>query len=178
MGRTINPYQVAATCLLFPDRVQEDRLLTILPPVASEYISATLDIIGVAALGVELHNLESKTSFKECFNRIFDPSTLGLVLWAISSLIPIRWLPLEENRRFEEATTTMHRLTREIIRDRIRDMQAEEDGEKEKVERQDLLTFMLEEDIGSGQVKWSEDDLLGHVGDVFSLRYLACYARR
>lgn len=39
-------------------------------------------------------------------------------------------------------------------------MHAEENGEKEKVDRQDLLTFMLEENIGSDQPGWSEDHLL------------------
>ncbi|KAK4213163.1 cytochrome P450 [Rhypophila decipiens] len=132
--------------------------------VAAEYTSTTLDIIGVAALGVELGSLESKTPFRDAYIHIFDPSPFGAILWGLSMFIPLRWLPLKENKLFLEATSTVRGLTSEIIRNRIRDMWLERDGLKKKVDRKDLLTFLLEEDLGgaSGQ-SWDEEELLGHM---------------
>lgn len=144
--------------------------------VASEYTSATLDIIGVAALGVELGSLESRTPFRQCFHHVFDPSPLGALLWGLDTVIPIRWLPLKENRLFLEATSTIRRLARGIVRDRMRDVALERDGLKEKVDRRDLLSFMLEEqeDAGVSGQQWDEEELLGHVSDEWYLRSL-CY---
>ncbi|KAM7194181.1 cytochrome P450 [Naviculisporaceae sp. PSN 640] len=131
--------------------------------VASEYMSATLDIIGVAALGVELGSLASNTPFKQCFRHVFDPSPLGALLWGLDTIIPIRWLPFKENRLFLEATRTIRDLTAGIIRDRRRDMWLERDGLREKVERRDLLTFMLEDEIETPGQHWDEEELLGHM---------------
>lgn len=94
---------------------------------------------------------------------MFDPSPLGALLWGLDTIIPVRWLPLEANRLFLEATSTIRRLASEIIRIRMREMCLERDGLKEKVERRDLLTFMLEEEIGAGGQQWDEEELLGHV---------------
>ncbi|CAI4213054.1 unnamed protein product [Parascedosporium putredinis] len=57
-----------------------------------------------------------------------------LALTAINSIVPIRWISVGENRRFNRAIAQLHELLRRIISERIADM------DKEKT--QGVLTFM------------------------------------
>lgn len=131
-------------------------------PVVSTYSSITLDIIGVAALGVDLQNLETPTPFHESFQRIFDPSPLGQVLLLLNAFIPVRWIPLAENRHYKKAHADFHSVSREIIRERVRELTSAGELNAAKTTRRDLLTYMVQETYATKN-PWTEEDLLGHV---------------
>ncbi|KAK3316797.1 cytochrome P450 3A5 [Apodospora peruviana] len=139
--------------------------------VASKYTSATLDVIGVAVLGVELDNLDTTTPFHECYGRIFDPGPIGQIMMGLNALVPVRWIPVKENRLYKEATHTIDREVRKVIRERMSEFEAgqQQNGGKGKTERRDLLTFMLEEDVigptasGAREEGWTEKNLLDHM---------------
>lgn len=74
--------------------------------------------------------------------------------------IPLRsWLPLKANRRFVEATNDLHRMLRQIIKQRRTDIAERERNASKTVDGKDLLTFMIEERSGT----WTDEEILGHV---------------
>ncbi|KAK0649244.1 cytochrome p450 monooxygenase [Cercophora newfieldiana] len=125
------------------------------------YTSITLDIIGVAALGVDLRNLDAPTPFHVCYSRTFDPPIFGQALMAIDIFVPIRWIPLEENRKYLSYSAEVHRMTLEIVRDRIREL-TDENGKLVATERKDLLTFLIQETY-EAENPWTEQEYLGHM---------------
>ncbi|PKS05911.1 hypothetical protein jhhlp_007742 [Lomentospora prolificans] len=133
----------------------------VINPVIPPLSRITLDVIGSTVLGTDLQSLESVTPFHEIYQTVFDPPVSGLVLTAINSIVPIRWISVGENRRFNRAIAKLHELLRGVIRERIAD------AENEKVEltgagRRDLLTRMIQESQAAGE-NWDEEDLIGHV---------------
>jgi len=126
----------------------------------SAYSSLTLDIIGIAALGVELQNLTSHSRFHECYKGVFDPPLLGQVLMAINVFVPIRWLPLEENRSFKQSNNEVRRLTREIVRQRMADFREEKPDIED---RNDILTHIIRESLAAKK-PWTEEEILNQVG--------------
>ncbi|KAK1753620.1 cytochrome P450 [Echria macrotheca] len=134
--------------------------------LVSTFSSITLDIIGIAALGVNLQNLETPTPFHESYTHVFDPPPLGQALLALNAFVPIRWIPLAENLQFERANAEIHRLVLKIVRDRTAKVLAgkEEGGEAEKEtqERRDLLTYIIEETYAT-ENPWTEEEIVGHM---------------
>jgi cytochrome P450 len=129
--------------------------------VVSTYSRLTLDIIGIAALGVNLENLDTPTSFHEYYHQMFDPPPLGQALLALNAFIPVRWIPLQENQQFRRAEGMIRKLLREIIQQRIRDI-TKRNTAADDAKSKDLLTYMLEETCAMDS-PWTEDELLGHV---------------
>src|ERR1700712_2824739 len=109
--------------------------------------SATMDIIGIVSLGVELEELASNsgTGFAELFHRLLHQSPLGQLIWVVNSFIPIRsFVPLEANRSFVRNQAELRAMLRSTIQKRIAEMN---EGKRKGVmtESRDLLTYMLEE---------------------------------
>ncbi|KAK0641982.1 cytochrome P450 [Cercophora newfieldiana] len=143
--------------------------------LVSLYSRIMLDIMGVFALGIELDNLKSigsktgnKPSFHECYHEVFEPTGLGQVLAAINGIVPIRWLPVEANRRFTQANKSVRSQLSDIIRDRIRTVEASKaagmDANTNDVE--DLLTYLVAEKyFAHGEVgdRWTEDNILNQI---------------
>jgi cytochrome P450 len=131
----------------------------------SVYSKVMLDVIGVAALGVELDSISSSSSFQECYHRVFEQSTASQIISLMSMYLPVRRvLPFEANLGFVRANAEIRRMLREIIRQRIKQMEAR-GGKATKSSAEgdrDLLTFMIDEAYVSDH-RWSEDDILGHV---------------
>lgn len=130
--------------------------------LSSLFSKATLDIIGVTTLGIELDNLggTSKMSFQECYHAILDQPAVGNVISIINMYIPLRsWLPLEANRRFVAANKQLRSQLRALIKQRRQEVR---DG---KVDGKDLMTFMMRErDSGSKNGNpWTGEDVLGHL---------------
>ena len=134
-----------------------------------------LDIMGVFALGIELENLKltggntgNKPSFHDCYHEVFEPAGLGQVLTVINGIVPVRWLPFEANRRFVQANRTVRSQLTEIIRDRIRTVEASKAAgmDARSGETDDLLTHLVTEkffaDGGDGG-PWTEDDILNQI---------------
>ena len=135
--------------------------------MVSTYSSLTLDIIGIAALGVNLENLDTPTPFHEYYHQMFDPPPLGQALAALNAFIPVQWIPLRENRRFRRAKDMIRKLLREIIQQRIRDIAKGNEAVDDSGGR-DLLTYMLQE-MRTMDAPWTEDELLGHVSQETSI---------
>ena len=133
--------------------------------VSSEFSKSTLNVIGEAALGVELDEVVascgSELSFLEIYDQIFEQTMLGQVIWMANSHWPIRrFLPfVEANVRFVRAKELLHTMIRRVIRDRVAELSAAHKASAKP--GRDLLTFMLED--SQGVVAWSEEDILGHV---------------
>src|SRR5689334_12862004 len=128
-----------------------------------------LDIMGVFALGVELDNLgsgrDTTTSFHECYHEVFEPDAVGQLLVAMNGFMPIRWLPIESNRRFLHANKVVRSQLTEIIRNRIQTIEARKEAGMDGgvTEIKDLLTFMVTEKYFSSHDRWDEDKILNQV---------------
>lgn len=99
--------------------------------------------------------------FHQIYQTCFDPSPWGQALSAIHSVVPIRWLSVGENARFNHAIGQLQGIIRDVIRQRVADVAANKvngDGG-----RRDLLTRMVQESNSMG-LNWTEEDMLGHVG--------------
>lgn len=164
--------------------------------MVSTYSRLTLDIIGITALGVDLQNLNRPSTFHECYTRVFDPPPLGQVLLLLNAFIPVRWIPLRENRLFERANDEVRRLVRDIVRERIRDFNSDNNQGKHKDKEEhwdeslekevdalaaprcrDLLSYLVEEVYSAkGATPWTEEEILGHASGIFliNLRF-NCY---
>ncbi|KAK0704317.1 cytochrome p450 monooxygenase [Lasiosphaeris hirsuta] len=132
----------------------------------STFTSLTLDIIGIAALGVELHNLEEPSRFHECYQQVFDPPAVGQALFVLDAIFPIRWMPIEANRQFRRATKELRGLVRDIVRQRVKDVTEGRKGISD-TGRQDILTYMIEQTYTT-EDPWEEEELMGHILNMLS----------
>lgn len=117
-------------------------------------------MITTTVLGVTLETLETAVPFHQIYQTVFDPTPWGQALSAIDSIVPIRWIAVGENARFNGAIAQLHFIIREVIRQRVADVAAEKAGGDGG--RKDLLTRMVQESNSMG-LNWTEDDMLGHV---------------
>ncbi|KAI2616877.1 cytochrome P450 [Hypoxylon sp. NC1633] len=139
--------------------------------VQSIFTKATLDAIGVAALGVELENLRSeelKLDFLDCYSRMLAQPPLSALISFIHTHIPIRmFIPLEANWGFIRATRGVHSMLDRCIEDRIRDLQSTDREKVGGTESRDLLTYMIEErEAQSGELTIA--DIRGHLQNFLS----------
>ncbi len=90
------------------------------------FTKATLDVIGVAALGIELDNLSvagSSMNFFECYHETLGLSGFGALLTFLNCFVPLRWLPIMANSRYLEATSGLKTMLRTVIQQRVRDLE-------------------------------------------------------
>lgn len=139
--------------------------------VVSLYSKIMLDIMGVFALGVELGNLQpadnaADNSFDECYHEIFDPDSWGQILMGLNAIFPVRWLPLEANRRFKQALHTVRSQLMAIIRDRIRTVGEWKAAgiDSDAYRGKDLLTFMVAEKYYADSDRWTPEYIMEQVG--------------
>ncbi|GAB1316901.1 Cytochrome P450 monooxygenase FUM15 [Madurella fahalii] len=137
--------------------------------LVSIYSKITLDIMGVVALGLELDDLPASTtgnmSFQACYQELFEPDSLGQMLLAINGIVPIRWLPLEANRRFIRASKTIRAQLTDIIQNRIRIVGARKAAGMDSSEgnAKDLLTYMIAEKYYADSDRWTEKEIMDQI---------------
>ncbi|KAH4004636.1 hypothetical protein HBH98_034170 [Parastagonospora nodorum] len=133
--------------------------------VVSLFSKATLDIIGLITLGKELDCFTAKPTFHECYDLIFNQSSLSAIITAVNTYIPLRsWLPLEANRSFVTANDEVKRILRQQIRLRQKEIATARTSVKKSslpISR-DVLMYLLEAPP-SRQQQWTEDELLGYL---------------
>lgn len=139
--------------------------------VQSVYTKATLDAIGVAALGVELENLRSeelKMDFLQCYFRMLAQPPLSALISFIHVHIPIRkLLPVEANWGFLRAMRGVHVMLDECIQERIAHVHSTDREKVGGTESRDLLTYMIEErQAAAGGL--SIEDIRGHLQNFLS----------
>ncbi|KAI1839710.1 hypothetical protein JX266_014078 [Neoarthrinium moseri] len=139
--------------------------------VQSIFTKATLDIIGVTTLGVELENLRTpdvKLDFLSCYNRMIEQSKWSALISFVNVQVPIRrWVPLEANRGFVRASNAVREILKECIRERMQAMLKHHDsGQRETIAR-DLSSYSIGERI-SGKSELSDEQILGHLMNFLS----------
>ncbi|KAI0179894.1 cytochrome P450 [Hypoxylon sp. FL1284] len=139
--------------------------------VQSIFGKATLDAIGVAALGMELENLRSeelKMDFLQCYFRMLAQPPVSALISFIHVNIPIRkFIPLEANWGFVRASTGVRSMLDRCIEERIREVKS---TDREKVagpESRDLLTYMIEEREANND-ELTIADIRGHLQNFLS----------
>ncbi|KAH8895974.1 cytochrome P450 [Thozetella sp. PMI_491] len=127
----------------------------------SLFIKTALDVIGVAALGVDLNNMSSQGSslnFFDNYHYLFHQPELGSLVTLLNAFVPLRWMPLEVNRKFRRAVADIRNMLQELVRERFKSGKRAGAGESGK----DILTFMLQA-MDSGDAKWTEEELVDHL---------------
>ncbi|KAI1404488.1 cytochrome P450 [Hypoxylon fuscum] len=149
------------------------------------FSKATLDIIGVTVLGVELANLKSVSvgesaegqnkkndakkqyTFHDAYEIIFAQSFIGKILFFANAFVPTRWLPLKANREFAFATSWLRNVLTELIRQRYNSVnEARRSGKFESMKRdsRDFLSYVIEESMPGGPAEGiAEENFLGHL---------------
>ncbi|KAH7067184.1 cytochrome P450 [Paraphoma chrysanthemicola] len=145
--------------------------------------SFTLDTFGVINLGVELNHLRSITfendkgknektgkkdstwTFHSAYETIFAPGPLGGILMFANAFVPVRWLPIKENRDFAGACAFLQATLKQLISERIHTVhKAIQEGTYEQAKSRDLLTFIAEEMAPGGPAEGlTQYNLLGHM---------------
>ncbi|TLD30520.1 hypothetical protein PspLS_02442 [Pyricularia sp. CBS 133598] len=132
------------------------------------YSKATIDIIGITALGLDLRNLKSsklRMDFLQCYRRMLEQSYLAALISFINIHIPIRrllWF-VRANRDFVEATQEVRNMLRTCIRERIQDVDSRK-GAEVKFQSRDLLTYMIEERLlAECKEPLTTEEILGHL---------------
>ncbi|OTA92454.1 hypothetical protein M434DRAFT_396436 [Hypoxylon sp. CO27-5] len=135
------------------------------------FTKATLDAIGVAALGIELENLRSeelKLDFLQCYFRMLAQPPLSALISFIHVHIPIRkFIPLEANWGFVRAMRGVHSMLNQCIEERIRDLKSTDREKVGGTESRDLLTYMIEEREALGE-ELTIADIRGHLQNFLS----------
>ncbi|KAK5992334.1 Cytochrome P450 monooxygenase FSL4-like protein [Cladobotryum mycophilum] len=132
--------------------------------VETTFSQCILDVIGIAIIGKELNSFRSRAaglSYEDCYRTFIYPSTLGKFIMFFNALIPLRWIPIEENRKYFEANNEMRSLVSELIRERTAEiMAAEKTGTRDG--RTDMLTKMIQANI-SENCKITDKELMDTV---------------
>ncbi|KAI1634553.1 cytochrome P450 3A5 [Biscogniauxia mediterranea] len=130
------------------------------------FSKATLNTIGLAAMGIKLENLKSPETgmdCQQCYHRMLSQSTLSALISFINVHLPIRWaLPIEANLGYVRAMRGLRSMITRHIDKRAGEIAS---GDKEKqvgFESRDLLTYMLEERESTGEILTTEH-ILGHL---------------
>ncbi|KAK7751740.1 hypothetical protein SLS62_006225 [Diatrype stigma] len=154
------------------------------------FTKATLDVMGVALFGVDLSGLNStefssgaksngqkqqqqqqqqdEMTFHEAYDGIFGQDNLGKILMFANAFIPVRWLPLDANRRYLRATKWLEEFLTRLVRERARDIRkAYAAGKYTRGEARDLLTFIVEESLPGGPAEDITQEEI--VGDLLQL---------
>lgn len=164
------------------------------------FTKATLDVMGVALFGVDLSGLSStefstgdgrkdrqsagaksdgrQMTFHEAYDGIFGQDTLGKILMFANAFVPVRWLPLEANRKYLFATKWLADVLTQLVRERTKDVRgAHASGKYVQGEARDLLTFIVEESLPGGPAEAiTEEEIVGDVSNHFTwnMRLRSC----
>ncbi|KAM0818364.1 putative Cytochrome P450 3A5 [Seiridium cardinale] len=134
--------------------------------VLSTFSKATIDVIGVSTLGIELRNLKSSKldmDFLQCYERMFNQSPLSAFISFIDAHIPVRWcLPLEASRGFLQASQEVKRMLIGCVHTRNLELATRKKDAAQEFVSRDLLTYMLEERLDR-KLELSDEDILGHL---------------
>lgn len=143
------------------------------------FTKATLDVMGVALFGVDLSGLNStqfrgtaagrqrgsEMTFHEAYDGIFGQDSLGRILMFANAFVPVRWLPLDANRKYLRATRWLGDFLTRLVRERVRDVRrADAGGKYARGEARDLLTFIVEESLPGGPAEEiTQEEIVGDV---------------
>lgn len=113
----------------------------------------TLDIIGIATLGIDLDHLRVNTSLLyEAFTTVMQPTFFGHAVNYFNSIVPIRrYLPFKECREHTRLTDALRTYIRNQIRNRHSAMIL-----PEKSDNPDALQYMMEHSDPS----WDEKEII------------------
>ena len=117
-------------------------------------------------------------TFHEAYDGIFGQDTLGKILMFANAFVPVRWLPLEANRKYLFATKWLADVLTQLVRERTKDVRgAHASGKYIQGEARDLLTFIVEESLPGGPAEAiTEEEIVGDVSDhsTWNMRLRSC----
>ena len=117
---------------------------------------ASLDIIGVAGMGQDFNALEDPdTELNATYRKVFQPTRSGAILGFMSLFLPhwfIHAIPADHNNNVVEASETIKKVCRQLIRQKEEKLRSEE-----KRTELDILSVALE----SGE--FTEDNLVNQL---------------
>lgn len=169
-------------------------------PSTETFSKFTLDIMGRITLGFDMNHLGSAAeayrqgksgnpppalppnartlsppkrdyTFHEAYMSLFGQSDFGNFLLFAHAFFPVRWLPLEANRRYLRGAGWIHDTLLALIRQRQEEVRREAHaGRYEKQNSRDMLTFLVEETLPGGPAEGlKENHFLGHVRCVLTV---------
>ena len=122
----------------------------------------SLEVMAAFVLGIDLAALPDGHLLHESYHYIFDPPPVVQLLTFIHTFVmPIRWFPLEANRKFVHSNKLLRSILAEVVHKRVKEVdraggQGVTLAEKKGAGGKDLLTFMAEQG-------WSEEAMLNQV---------------
>ena len=132
---------------------------------------AALDIIGVAGMDYDFKAIQNPdTELNATYRKVFTPSRSGRILGFLSFFLPqlvVRAIPATHNNNVAEASNTIKRIARDLIRKK----QAKLDKHEKRTEV-DILSVALE----SG--RFSEENLVNQMMTFLAAGRVPCYLSR
>ncbi|KAK0715540.1 cytochrome P450 3A5 [Lasiosphaeris hirsuta] len=118
--------------------------------VVGTYSRATIDVVGLTVLGVNLGNLVStdpKMNFLKYYERVFEPGYLGAFIMALNLAIPgvRKFIPLDANTSHIRATQEIRSMILGVVRQRIHDTGGVSEMLSLPGGSADLLSLLIEE---------------------------------
>ncbi|OIW35435.1 cytochrome P450 [Coniochaeta ligniaria NRRL 30616] len=130
--------------------------------LTSAYSQMALEITASFVLGIDLLAFPDGRILHDSYKYVFDPPAVVQLLNFIHVFVlPIRWFPLEANRKFLRLNKLLRSILRDVVAKRVEDVKKMREGETQLEQKsasggKDLLTLMAEEG-------WSEEDMLNQV---------------
>lgn len=122
-----------------------------------------LEMTASFVLGTELLAFPDGKALHESYKHVFDPPAVVQLLTFIHAFVlPVRWLPLEANRKFVRLNKLLRTILRDVVRKRVEEVRNSTEGQVtperngDRSGGKDLLTLMVEE-------AWCEEDMLNQV---------------
>ncbi len=102
-------------------------------------------------------------NFIHHYHAIFNQSPTNTLLTFLNAFIPLRWIPIELNRKHQQAVLDIRAMLRDVYRKRVIDMAATKGQHiSDRGTNTDVLTFMIQA-IQSGEAQWTEEEIVDHV---------------
>ncbi|PKY16233.1 cytochrome P450 [Rhizophagus irregularis] len=122
---------------LIEDKIKEDSNINLTP-----YISkTTLDVIGSVGFNYEFNSLTSSNDLADAYASLFNNKTnpvLRIFVSILSSYIPlVRKIPIDENRKFNNACSVIHRVSKKLMEEKYNEAK---NGE---LKSKDLLSLLI-----------------------------------
>ncbi|CAB4429412.1 unnamed protein product [Rhizophagus irregularis] len=107
--------------------------------ILAPYISkTTLDIIGLVGFNYEFNSLTSPNELADAYTILVTPTNLGFIISKLSNYFPfIRSIPIEINRKFNNACAVVNRESEELIKRKLKE------AETGELKGSDLLSVLI-----------------------------------
>ncbi|KAF6805705.1 cytochrome P450 [Colletotrichum musicola] len=127
---------------------------------------ATLDVFVIGSIGCDLESLSlPEAHFADVYERIIRQPALGNLITFVDGHVPLRsWLPLKSNKMWLRDVALIRTMLLNCVGNRMMEMKTEKSVGEEKVDRRDILTFIMEDcQFEDGKRQWTDMELLEYM---------------